>query len=141
MKKLIFLSILLSTVLILYAGNRKKNAENLPLLNTKWVLTHINENIVSQDIDTAYIIFSDTYRLSGNLGCNLFFGEFSYGKKRIKMDYFGSTKKLCVDMDVEEQFFKAIRNDILQYHIEKNILYLQVKNKTVCKFEGIAPLQ
>jgi heat shock protein HslJ len=121
---------------MLKAGNRKKNAENLPLLNTQWVLTEIYEmNVVSQ-YDTAHIIFSDTYKFSGNLGCNLFFGEFNYSKKKIKMDYFGATKKLCANMEVEENFVKAIRNDILHYYIEKNKLYFLYKNKKISVFEG-----
>jgi len=91
-------------------------------------------------MDTAYIIFNDNYKFSGNLGCNLFFGEFNYRKKKIRLDYFGATKKLCANMEVEEQFVKAIRNDILQYNIEKNKLYLLYKNKTICKFEGITSL-
>ena len=140
MKKLILLNIFISTVLILYAGKGKKNAENLPLLNTKWILTVIYNDVILQDTDTAYIIFNDNYKFSGNLGCNLFFGEFNYRKKKIKLDYFGATKKLCANMEVEEQFVKAIRNDVFQYNIEKNKLYLLYKNKTICKFEGISAL-
>jgi heat shock protein HslJ len=136
MKKLTFFSIFILMTLMLYAGKGKKNAENFPLLNTKWVLTDIYETMVLHDTDTAYIIFDDAYKFSGNLGCNLFFGEFSYGKKRMKLDYFGATKKLCADMEVETLFVKAIRNDILQYYIDKNRLYLLVKNKKTAVFEG-----
>ena len=140
MKKLILFCICILTVFMLSAGGRKKSAENLPLLNTKWILTVIYDDVILQDMDTAYIIFNDNYKFSGNLGCNLFFGEFNYRKKKIRLDYFGATKKLCANMEVEEQFVKAIRNDILQYNIEKNKLYLLYKNKTICKFEGITSL-
>ena len=136
MRKITLLCICILSILILKAGNRKKNADNLPLLNTKWKLTEIYGNEVVPLYDTAHIIFSDTYKLSGNLGCNLFFGEFNYGKKKIKMDYFGSTKKLCMNMEVEENFIKAIKNDVVNYYIEKNKLFFLFKNKTICVFEG-----
>jgi len=137
MKKSIFFSVFILSILVLYAGKRKNNADNLPLLHTKWILTEVFDNVVLHNPDTAYIIFSDTYKFSGNLGCNLFFGEFSFSKKMIKMDYVGATKKLCFNMEVEDQFMKAIRNDNFHYYIEKNTLYLLDKKNTVCKFEGI----
>jgi heat shock protein HslJ len=137
MKKIIFLSIIILSVLVLFAKPRKKDTENLPLLNTKWILTEIYETPVTQGVDTAFIIFSDDYRISGNLGCNLFFGNFSFGRKRMKLDYVGSTRKLCIDMSMEDQFSKAIRDDVTHYHIEKNKLYLRNKNNVILKFEGI----
>jgi len=137
MKKIIFLSIVILSVLALFAKPRKKNTENLPLLNTKWILEEVYGMPVTQGVDTAFIIFFDNYRISGNFGCNLFFGNFSFGKKRIKLDYVGSTRRLCIDMSLEDQFSKAIRDDITHYHIEKNKLYLRYKEHVILKFEGI----
>jgi heat shock protein HslJ len=136
-KKVIIFTIIISSVFVLYACKRKKNTDNLPLLNTKWLLEELFEAPIVQGFDTAFIMFNDTYKFSGNLGCNLFFGEFSFGKKRIKIDYCGATKKYCMDMRLEEQFAKALRHDITHYYIEKNKLYLLCQNKTVCKFEGV----
>jgi len=137
-KKIIIFALLTTSAFVLHAGKHKKNADNLPLLNTKWILVEVFKNHVVQGIDTAFITFYDTYKLSGNLGCNLFFGEFSFGKKRMKIDYLGATKKYCFDMRLEEQFAKALRSDINRYYIEKNKLYLLFQNKTICKFEGVA---
>jgi len=135
-KKNVFLFFILLQVLFLYAKNDKKNTENLPLLNTKWVLTEISETPILQTLDTAFITFYDSYKFSGNFGCNLFFGEFTFGKRRIKMDFIGATKKFCANMQLEEQFLKIMRNDITHYYIEKNTLYLFDKKRVVCKFEG-----
>jgi len=137
MKKIAFFSIIILSVLVLFAKPRKKDSENLPLLHTKWVLEEIHETPVTQTIDTAFIIFAENYRISGNLGCNLFFGNFSSGKKRMRLDYVGSTKRLCVDMSLEEQFSRAIRDDITHYHIEKNKLFIRYRENVVLKFEGI----
>jgi len=137
MKKIVLLSIIIFSVFILHAGNRKKNAENLPLLNTKWILEEIYNQHVIHNIDTAFIIFNEHYKISGNLGCNLFFGNFNYGKKMLKFDYVGSTKKLCLDMHMENQFVKMLRDDISNYYIEKDLLYIRNKNKVVAVFRGI----
>ena len=135
-KKIILLFFIFIQIFFLYAKKDKKNTENLPLLDTKWILVEISETPVTQNSDTAFIVFYDTYKFSGNLGCNLFFGEFTFGKKRIKTDYRGATKKYCMEMQLEEQFLKVLRNDITHYYIENNTLYLFDKKRVVCKFEG-----
>ena len=137
-KKLIFLTGIILSLITLQAKSGKKTSGNLPLLNTKWILEKIDDSyIFFHDTDTAYIVFYDNYKFAGNFSCNIFFGEFSYGKKRIKLDYVGATKKLCQDMDIEERFFKTIKNDITHYYVAKNNLYLLYKLKVVCKFRGI----
>jgi heat shock protein HslJ len=119
----------------LYAKD-KKNVDKLPLLNTKWVLKEILEIPVFQTSDTAFIIFEENFRVLGNFGCNLFFGEFNFWKRRIKIDFKGATKKYCADMQLEEQFSKVIRNEITHYYINNNELFLLYQNKVVCRFEG-----
>jgi len=136
-KKIIIFTIIISSVFVLHAGKRNKNTDHLPLLNTKWILEELSDMYIIHNSDTAFIVFFENYKFSGNLGCNLFFGEFTFGKKRIKIDYFGATKKYCADMRLEEKFAKALRSDITHYYIEKNKLFLRFQNKTVCKFKGI----
>jgi heat shock protein HslJ len=137
-KKIIFFNIIILQIFVLYAKKDKKNTDNLPLLNTKWVLTGISETSALQSSDTAYIVFYENNKFSGNFGCNLFFGEFTFGKKRIKIDYAGSTKTYCMNMNLEEQFSKALKNEITHYYIEKNKLILLSRGLVICKFEGIA---
>ncbi|MCL1850534.1 MAG: META domain-containing protein [Bacteroidetes bacterium] len=135
-KKSIFLTVIILSLLTLQAKPRKKTSENLPLHNTKWVLKEVFETPVFRNPDTAFIVFYDNFTFSGNLGCNTFFGEYSYRKKRMKLDYLGATKKLCTNMNVEEQFLKAIKYDITHYIIEKNKLYLLNNLVVICKFES-----
>jgi heat shock protein HslJ len=133
-KRIIFLSLIILSLFSLQAKPKKKVSGNAPLHNRKWVLEEVFETPVVHSPDTAFIIFYDNYKFSGSFGCNTFFGEYGYGKKRMNLDYLGATKKLCSDMDLEEQFFKAIKYDITHYYIEKNNLYLLYKLKIVCKF-------
>ena len=139
-KKIIFFTIIFLQIFVLFAKKDKKNADNLPLLNTKWILTEISEIPVLQGADTAFIVFYESTKFSGNFGCNLFFGEFTFGKKRIKIDYAGSTKMYCFNMNLEEQFSKALKDDISHYYIEKNELVLLHNKQIICKFKGILNL-
>lgn len=134
--KLLFITISILSMITIQAKPRKRVSDNFQLLNTKWVLEKIGDSyIFFYDTDTAYIVFYDNYKFSGNFGCNIFFGEFSYGKKRIKLDYIGATKKLCSDMNIEERFYKALKNDITHFYIDKNHLYLLHKLNVICKFQ------
>jgi len=136
MKRIVLLILIVISVLALFANQRKKATGNLPLLNTKWILKEVYEMPIIPDTDTAFITFNDDYKISGNLGCNLFFGNFTFEKKRMRIDFLGSTRKLCINMDVEDRFSRALRDDITNYYIENNKLYLRNKDKVVCKFEG-----
>ena len=136
MKRIFLLTVIIFSVFVLYANKKKKNLDNLPLIHTKWVLVELFETPVVHTSDTAFIVFYDNYKCSGNLGCNLFFGAFSYGKKRIKLDYFGATKGYCSDMTLEELFLKAIKLDKFFYVIEKDTLCLLQKNSVIVKFNG-----
>jgi len=135
-KKIAFLFFIFLQIFFLNAKD-KKNTENLPLLQTKWLLKEISETVLPHSSDTAFIIFTEDFKFSGNLGCNLFFGDFSFGKRRIRIDYLGATKKYCVSMQLEDEFVKILRNDITHYNIERNDLYLLSRGKVICKFEGI----
>jgi len=136
MKKSIFLIVIIFFLITLQAQKKNSKSENLPLHNTQWVLHELFETRIYQYSDTAFIVFYDNYKFYGNFGCNVFFGEYSFTKKRIKLDYIGATKKICTDMRIEERFFKAIKSDITHYYIEENTLYLLHKLKVVCKFKG-----
>jgi len=134
-KRFVFLFILILLFFVSFAKSRKKNADNLPLTNTKWILKEVFNQYIYHDPDTAYIVFSDNYTFTGNLGCNIFFGNYNNSKKRFKFDYVGATKKLCQNMEVEKQFIKALKSDISHYYIEKNKLFFVSKNKVIFTFE------
>ena len=133
-QKILFITIFFLSLFTLQATPNKKKIERFPLLQTKWILDDINNTNIFFDSDTAFIVFFENYTFSGNFGCNTFYGNFTHGKKRIKLDYLGSSKKLCTNMKVEELFFKAIKSDISHYYIDKNKLYLLYKLNVVCKF-------
>jgi heat shock protein HslJ len=137
MKNILLLSIIIFSVFSLHAVKQKKDAGKLTLLNTKWALEVIYNSRVIPNQDTAFIIFYENYQMSGNLGCNIFFGNFNYGKKMLKLDFEGSTKKLCSNMFTEKEFVKMLRDEVSSYYIEKDQLFIRNKNKVVAVFKGV----
>ncbi|WP_276135153.1 META domain-containing protein [Polluticoccus soli] len=86
----------------------------------------------------AYIKFgADSNRISGNTGCNNFFGSYNLpapGKITIKQ--VGSTKRACPNMDVEMNYLKAL-NTATNYSVSGDMLMLNDgDNKELAKFRA-----
>lgn len=108
-----------------------------PLRDTQWNAVFINGMPVSGDIAIQpFIVFEDSEKCHGNLGCNDFFGIYDIRRNRIRLSYIGSTKKLCQDMDVERAFVRALKGGIDSYAFEQGELILYVARKEVLRFEA-----
>lgn len=95
------------------------------LTNIKWVLTDLNGQPVAEAPVTPTITFTEN-RISGEAGCNSYFGTYYAHKKgRLDIEYTGSTKRLCNDMKVEDQFISALRTDKLSYVVVDDVLIIR----------------
>lgn len=61
--------------------------------------------------------------VSGFAGCNSFNGSFELKGKEIKFGPIASTRKMCQDMSVEDQFTKIL-TEVARYEVVKRELYL-----------------
>jgi len=61
--------------------------------------------------------------VSGFSGCNNFNGSFELKGKEIKFGPIASTRKMCQDMSVEDQFTKILV-EVARYEVVKRELYL-----------------
>jgi heat shock protein HslJ len=140
----IYYMLVLMLVVCLIAGitscvtSKKKAAmaQNMPLTETKWVLTHVKGESIPKSFITPYIVFGKDGVYTGNLGCNTFFGNYTYRKDRIKMEYEGATKRLCQKMKVEKLFMQGLHADFKKYEIRKDTLFLKDANGEVLRFIG-----
>ncbi|MBQ7551059.1 MAG: META domain-containing protein [Bacteroidales bacterium] len=137
MKKII----LICSMIAIFATNCKTNEKNAdsndkPLQGTTWQLTHLYCEEIDAPIITPTLIFNEDGGLSGELGCNTFFGNYNVHKDRITLNYIGSTKKLCNHMELEKKYATALKDNITQYVIVNNILVLKSKNKEVMRFKA-----
>lgn len=117
-------------------GKASSKVQGKPLLQTYWVLTHINGESIGAAPKEASISFNDEGRVSGTLGCNNFFGTYFVKKDKMSIDYTGATKMLCSEMSVEEKYLAALKSDITHYTIHDSELTIYAKNQEVLRFHA-----
>ena len=139
MKKLFLIGIIL-TICAFSCQTSKKNSSasnnETPLCETQWMLTDINCEAIGEAPKQPFIKFSTDGNISGNLGCNDFFGTYFVKKDKMSIEYKGSTKKLCNNMEVENAFAAALKKDINNYVIVGDVLIIREKNQEVLRFKA-----
>ena len=138
MKKLFFISILLTICTFSCHTSKETSSSNneTPLYETQWMLTDINCEAIGDAPKKPFIKFSTDGNISGSLGCNDFFGSCYVKKDKMSIEYKGSTKKLCSNMDVENAFAAALKKDINNYVIVGDVLIIREKNQEVLRFKA-----
>lgn len=137
-KKIIGALALLTAMGISGCSTSQKTAENnIPLCQSKWSLTSISAQAIdSTSYSTEpYIIFNENGSFNGNFGCNTFFGTFYSKKQKLQLEYSGSTKRLCENMDLENKFQKSLKKGITNYEISDSTLILFAGKEEVFRFK------
>ena len=115
---------------------KPKNESHTTVIDTYWVLYAIQQKPVSCTSETPpYIIFEPSGRYSGYTGCNQFFGNYKLTSKKLTLDYAGATKKLCfAQQELEADFLKMLKMEILVYKIDKDILQILGGQEELLRF-------
>ena len=71
---------------------------------------------------------TDESKVSGNAGCNRFFGTIQVSDTSITFGPLAATKMLCPDMSTEDQFFKTI-DKIRKFRFQDDFLLLLSDNQ------------
>ena len=109
--------------------------------NITWELVELDgAKLLKEDIDAkAYFILNGSEgRVSGNLGCNNFFGTYELESgMRISFGQLGATMKACPDMSTEQRL-----NEVLQvvdnYRVQNELLYLnKARMMPLAVFKGV----
>lgn len=89
-----------------------KSQEAAPILEKYWKLVEIyGKPVNSLDLEgDAFMILKMTdNKVTGNSGCNSFFGTYELLEgNRITFSAIGSTRKACLNMNVEQQLFEVL---------------------------------
>lgn len=106
-------------------------------LNTGiWEIVEIGD-INKIDVGTTININMEEQRISGNAGCNNFFGSFNITDNSIEFSQLGATRKLCSDMATENLFFANIEK-VKYFKLQNETLHLQSENEvTLIKLKKI----
>lgn len=93
MIRFVLFSFLICT--IFSCGYFKEKEPSIEYLAGKvWVLTSIGNIPVTRDAKTT-IAFSENNQISGNAGCNQYFGTFDLSEGSFSVSGIGSTRKMC----------------------------------------------
>ncbi len=107
----------------------------IDLINARWVLRELNGKPVKTTSD-LYIHFSDKVTVNGFLGCNKFNGKYVSDGADIKIGPLMSTKMMCEDEAIENQFRNALET-AASYTTDDKYLYLKNEDGVLAKLEAI----
>ncbi|MDR0830498.1 MAG: META domain-containing protein [Prevotellaceae bacterium] len=102
------------------------------LVGKHWQLVELNGKAVETE---AFISFGKDFRFNGNLGCNLMNGTYELtGDTRIHFDQVVSTKKMCLNMTVEEEFAKVLEIADSYYVSDNELIFNRARMSPLAKF-------
>ena len=84
---------------------------------------------VPQD-HNPYLAFLKDSKISGETGCNRFFGDFDVKGKKLTFSNVGSTRMMCPNMAFENAWLGAISNTA-EFSLQKNTLTLKDSNGNI----------
>ncbi len=114
----------------------KKKTEKPITLNNKWKVISM-KGVEDLQINPTIQFDENEKRISGNAGCNSYFGN--YDPESVKLDFskMGMTRKMCPDMTVENAFLNNMRV-VSYYKIEnKKLSFYNANDEAIitCKLE------
>ena len=86
-----------------------------------WQLTDIGDTTLNNDVVTT-LIFGEDHKISGNGGCNNYFGTYELYTNGISISNIGSTRKMCSEeiMEQEMTYFNILEK-------AKSIIFIEYK--------------
>ena len=123
------------------SDNTTQDTKNA-LLDKYWRLVELNGKSVEKselDRQEAHIILKkEENRITGNAGCNSFFGAYTWTAQGVTFSGMGATRMACPNMEIEDQLLKGL-NEIDSYSISQDhkILSFLQGTKIVAKFEVV----
>jgi len=129
--------LILILLLSMQSVSNAQEKGNLPLTDTEWLLTNLNEKVINKNEEglSSFIVFSADNTFKGFAGCNKFQGLYKIENGKLNLDKIGATKMECEQSNNEEEFLKAL-NKIVSFRIVKNQLMLKDKSKAIAVFES-----
>ena len=108
MIRLILSSFLIATIFSCGSFTEKTPTVD-DLAGKTWVLTNIGNLSASKEVKTT-IQFSEDNQVSGNAGCNSYFGSYELVDGSFTVSAIGSTKKMCPEnvMSQEDNFIVTL---------------------------------
>lgn len=101
MHRYLFLGFLV--FLVFSCGKSKEETEAIgDIRGVTWKLSDIGDKTLNNNIVTT-LVFGDDNKISGNGGCNNYFGSYNLYTNGIAIGNIGATKKLCSEEIMEQE--------------------------------------
>jgi len=109
-------------------------ASHTPLLGTTWNLTEMSNNKIQHPGPQAPHLRFETEKVTGNDGCNNFFGGYTLDGNSLKFGMLGSTRMACPHIEGFELVFNKMLSMTTRYRISGNRLDLYADEKLIASF-------
>lgn len=107
---------------------KKKVEPAMADIHSTWKLVSM-KGMTDFDVFPTFKIDTDGKRVSGNAGCNNYFGKYYPEKKELDFSRMGMTRKMCPEpvMKVENAYINNLRQ-VEKFELEGNNLFLYDKD-------------
>ena len=131
MKKTIYL---ISLVMLFSGCTDSGSTADRPLLETRWSLEAMpDENLRYGGSQEPHLRF-EAERVTGNDGCNNFFGPYKLKNDALGFGLLASTRMACADIDNFDIAFNTMLLKTTRYQISGNRLALYSGDKLLASF-------
>jgi len=125
---------LVLTIVFISGCTHIGHSSDTPLLDTTWNLSELfNEKIQYSGSKIPHLRFEEE-RVSGNDGCNNFFGGYTLDGNSLKFGMLGSTRMACPHIEGFEMIFNTMLSITTRYLINGNKLELFDNDKPIASF-------
>ena len=107
-----FLCFGLFVLLLISCGKQEEEKEAWgDIRGVTWQLSDIGENTLNNDIVTT-LVFGEENKISGNGGCNNYFGTYDLFTNGLNISNIGSTRMMCSEEKMEQEltYFNILEN-------------------------------
>ena len=105
-----------------------------PLLGTTWNLAEMNNEKIQHPGPTIPHLRFEAERVSGNDGCNNFFGSYTLDEDSLRFGMLASTRMACPHIEGFEMIFNTMLSITTRYLINGNKLELFDNDKLIASF-------
>ena len=125
---------ILAAILLVAGCADKEQASHASLLGTVWNLSELNnEKIQHAGSQVPHLRF-EAERVTGNDGCNNFFGDYSLDDNNIKFGMMASTRMACQQIKNFDVEFNKMISATTRYQISGNKLELFENDELLASF-------
>ena len=125
---------LLIAIVFISGCTHTEQSNNMPFLDTSWNLVELfSEKIQNAGSKIPQLRF-EAERVTGNNGCNNFFGAYAQDDDSLKFGLLGSTRMACPQTEGFELLFNKMLSMTTRYRITGNRLDLFEDETLIASF-------